>query len=325
MRAIQLYHLRDGVSDSVTAEQVPKILQDADGLLWVDIESPTPADIAWLADIFLLHPLVQEDMQNQRQRCKLDPYDDYYFFVLRAIDYSADNHDISSQQLSIVLGSRFLITVHQDAITAMQVIHKRWQQTRVAIRTTSYLFYLVSDIVVDSYFPIVDQIGERIDDLDERIMQTPSQQVLREVFGLRRALLEIRKILGPMRDAYNELIREEENTPIVLVEPTRVYLNDVYDHVLRMTDFVDTYRDMLSGTLDAYQSSQSNQLNANMQRLTVAATVLATATLITGFYGMNLRGLMINSPWRYGGLSVLLVLLVITLLEIWLFRRIKWL
>jgi magnesium transporter len=133
----------------------------------------------------------------------------------------------------------------------------------------------------------------------------------------------MRKLLGPLRDALNELLATENDSTLGL-EHTRAYFSDVFDHVLRLTDFVDTYRDMLSGSLEAYQSSLANRLNENMQRLTVAATVLATATVITGFFGMNLRGLLINSPWAYGGHLVVGGLVVITLVEIWLFHRKRW-
>lgn len=325
MRNYQLYHLGKGISQAVNEAEIPALLQADNGLLWIDILQPKEDDFSWLADTFHLHPLAIEDMQNQRQRGKVDRYENYYFFVQRAIDYHAESHSITSQQLNIIIGTRFIITVQNDNIAAMPEVHKRWQQTRLADENSSHLFYLISDMVVDSYFPIIDQIGELIDDMDEAVLLNPSPESLGNIFTLRRALLEIRKILGPMRDAYNELIREEESEPLFLVGQTRLYINDVYDHILRLTDFVDTYREMLSGTLEAYQSSQSNRLNANMQRLTVGATVLATATLITGFFGMNLSGLGINSHWPYASLVVCLILLIITAIEIWLFRRIKWL
>lgn len=130
-----------------------------------------------------------------------------------------------------------------------------------------------------------------------------------------------------MRDAFNELIREEEDGGIFgSGRQTRAYFMDVFDHILRITDFIDTYRDMLSGSLDAFQSSLANRLNENMQRLTVVTTVLATATVITGFYGMNVRGLGVNNlDYPYSGFILLIVLVVVTLIELWIFRRKGWL
>ena len=246
MRNYQLYHLGKGISQAVNEDEIPSLLLADDGLIWIDVLQPDVGDFIWLEKTFQLHPLVIEDMQNQRQRCKLDRYSNYYFFVQRAIEYNAEKHLVASQQLNIIIGERFLITLQNGSIAAMPEVHKRWQQTRIADENSSHLFYLVSDMLVDSYFPIVDQIGELIDDMDEAVLKLPSPESLGTIFSLRKALLEIRKILGPMRDAYNELIREEESEPLFLVGQTRVYINDVYDHILRLTDFVDTYRDMLS-------------------------------------------------------------------------------
>ncbi|HEX2948684.1 MAG TPA: magnesium/cobalt transporter CorA [Armatimonadota bacterium] len=319
------YQAKTGKTATIDFSQVPSLLPQSDMLLWVDCEHPDDDELSQLASTFSFHPLSMEDVRNQHQRSKVDKYDDYYFFVLRSIDYYPRSHRVDSVQLDLFIGRNYLVSIHADTIPAIAQAHRRWEQAHFPSEAVSYLFYLISDVVIDSYFPIIDSIGEIIDEIDSAILESPTRHTLRNVFTLRKSLLNIRKILAPTRDAFNELIRSEEGGMIFPLQQTRAYFSDVYDHILRLTDFVDTYRDMLSGTLDAYQSSLSNKLNENMQRLTVAATVLASSTVITGFFGMNVRGMMIQSPWRYGGLLVLIILIVTTLIEIWLFRRKGWL
>lgn len=320
----EVYRTDTGMMESVEPAEVATQRAQSNTLLWVDVEKPTESELSWLAETFHLHPLAMEDVRNPRQRSKVDRYDEQFFFVMRAIHYHGRSHRIDSVQLDTFIGTNYLLTVHQTPLPPLISVHKRWQEAHAPGRSIPFLFYMIADAVVDSYFPVVDALGECIDTIDSTVFANPDTRALQEIFLLRRSLLTIRKLLGPLRDALNELMRAEDEA-IISVRDAMMYLTDVFDHVLRLTDFVDTYRDMLSGSLEAYQSSLANKLNTNMQRLTVAATVLATSTVITGFFGMNLQGLLINSNWRYGGLAVLLFLLVITAVEIYIFHRKRWL
>lgn len=294
-------------------------------MLWVDLQKPDEEELSWLCNAFQFHPLAMEDVRKQRQRSKVDWYDRYYFFVLHTINYHKRAGTVDSDEIDIFLGKNFLVTVHRDANHVIEQVRQRWEKASFPNEATPFLFYLVVDAIVDSYFPVLDTIGDSIDEIDAKVFTKPEQSVLKRIFTLRHTLLNIRKIIAPLRDSFNELIRSEETSQLFNIEQTTAYLNDVFDHVLRLTDFVDTYRDMLSGSLDAYQSSLANVLNENMQRLTVAATVLATNAVITGFFGMNLQGMGINSSWPYGGYVLVAFIVVITLFEIWLFRRKGWL
>ena len=318
------YNTLTGTIAKLEPDEVVPALAQRDAVLWVDLQNPEESELNWLQQTFNFHPLALEDVRNQRQRAKVDRYTGYYFFVMRAIHHHPRAHRVDSTQVNLFIGLNYLVTVHREPIAALDDARARWEESRLPAEATSYLFYLVTDAVVDSYFPVIDAIGDLIDDLDKELLSKPTRATIGIIFDLRRSLLTIRKILAPQRDAFNELIRSEEGGKIFHLEQTRVYFSDVYDHILRQTDFVDTYRDMLSGSMDAYQSSLSNKLNENMQRLTVAATVLATSTVITGFFGMNLQGMGINSPWPYGGLLTLIILVVITVIEIWIFYRMKW-
>jgi len=288
MISAQLYRPATGTVEQISFEQVGPLLSRDDVLLWIDISAPEEEELAALASTFQFHPLAMEDVNNQRQRAKVDRYDDFYFIVLPVIDFCAKTYEVSEGEIDIFIGERYLVTIHRNHAPIMEQVWRRCLAGKLTRPTPVFLFYLVSDAVVDSYFPITDQVGEIIDEIDEQIFAEPTNSILRPIFQLRHGMLQIRKALGPMRDAFNELLREEEDGSILHgTRHTRAYLTDVFDHILRIIDVIDTYRDMLSGSLDAFQSSLSNRLNENMQRLTVAATILATATVVTGFYGMN--------------------------------------
>lgn len=283
MLSCERYNAPTGQIESVNPGSLPSLAADRVSLFWVDLTHPSVEELAWLETTFAFHPLAMEDVRHQEQRAKVDGYPGYYFVILRTIHYHPRSHRIDSTQLSVFVGLNYLVTVHQSTNAAIEQARKRWAETRFPTEATSYLFYLLADVVVDCNFPVIDQIGDSIDVLDQQILSAPGKTTIETMFTYRRNLLTIRKILTPLRDVFNELIRSEEGGRIFAIEQTRAYFSDVYDHILRLVDFVDTYRDMLSGSFDAYQSSLANRLNENMQRLTVAATVLATSTVITGF------------------------------------------
>ncbi len=310
----------------IKQDAIPAALADQETLLWVELSAPEDSELTWLAETFCFHQLAMEDVRNPHQRPKLDSYGSYNFFVLRRIVHHPRSHSIQSEQVDCFIGANYLVVVHRAECPELEAVRTRWEQLPVHRRMNpSFLFYLVADAIIDAFFPIIDSIGDIIDEQDQLIFNKPDRRSFATIFRLRRSLLNIRRILGPMRDAFNEYLRIEESEGPEPGEGVRLYFSDVYDHILRLTDFVDTYRDMLSGSMEAYQSSISNKLNENMQHLTVGATVLATTTAVTGFYGMNLRGLGIASPVEYGSGIVMLVIILITLIELWLFKRAGWL
>lgn len=325
MIIVERYETNTGKAMRILPEQVGEHLHQEGVLLWVDLQQPDAAELAWLRDTFHFHPLALDDVQKHRQRAKIDRYGGYYFFVAHSIIYDAEALEVAANEIDLFIGRDYLVSIQEAPFVSIGEVHRRLEEAHLAVESTPFLAYLILDAVVDQYFPIIDDIGDLIDELDTVIIEQPNREALQKIFRLRRSLLLIRKQIGPLRDALNELIREEESEQLIPRGKARVYFTDVFDHVLRLTDFVDTYRDMLASSIDAYQSSLSNVLNINIQRLTVAATVLATATLITGFFGMNVRGAFINIPWPYTGWLILAALIVLTVVEIWYFRRKGWL
>jgi len=324
MITVDCYETQTGKVERIGREQVPANLRQEGTILWVDLQQPGDEELDWLRDTFHFHPLAMEDVKRHQERAKIDRYDNYYFFILHAIEYDTDRLKVDIHETDLFIDRDYLVSIHGVELPGLDEVRNRLKEARLPQGTTSFLTYLITDSVVDHYFPAIDDIGDLIDELDAAIIEKPDRESMRKIFRLRRNLLLIRKHIAPLRDALNELIRGEESEQLFPNNNARMYFSDIYDHVLRLTDFVDTYRDMLSGSIDAYQSSLSNVLNVNIQRLTVAATILATGTLITGFFGMNENGAFIHSPWPYGGWVILGVLLVLTMLEIWYFRRIGW-
>lgn len=324
MIIVERYETETGRAARIAPEQVPENLHHEGVLLWVDLQQPDDTELSWLRDTFHFHPLAMDDVQKHQQRAKIDRYEGYYFFVAHSITYDEATLEVDANEIDLFIGQDYLVSIQQAPFVSIGEVHRRLDDAHLAVESTPFLAYLIIDAVVDHYFPIIDAAGDLIDELDAVIIEDPDRGALQKIFRLRRSLLLIRKQIGPLRDALNELIREEESEQLIPHGKSRVYFSDVFDHVLRLTDFVDTYRDMLTGSIDAYQSSLSNVLNINIQRLTVAAMVLATATLITGFFGMNVHGAFINIRWPHTGWIILVVLLVITVVEIWYFKRKGW-
>jgi len=324
MILVQRYTPSTGKIEQIDPEHVGPLLPQEDLVLWVDLQHPTDDELHWLSDTFHFHPLAMEDVRKQRQRSKLEWYEGYYFIVLHAIKFHKRSGRLDSDEIDTFLGKNYLVTVHRNSAPIIAQVRQRWNESACPREETSFLFYLLLDAVVDDYFPALDDIGDIIDTIDTTISTKPDPAMLNRIFSLRHTLLSIRKIVTPLRDALNELIRSEESGHLFPLTKTTAYFNDVFDHALRVIDFVDTYRDMLSSSVEAYQSSLSNRLNENMQRLTVVATILATNAAITGFFGVNLRGMGVGSEWPYGAQILFLTIIVVTLFELWIFRRKGW-
>ncbi len=229
---------------------------------------------------------------------------------------------MAPRQISIFAGENFVVTVHAEPLSFMAETAERWQQSDdpAVSRTIGLLVYTLLDAIVDQYFPIIDDISDQIDDLEDRIFEHFDQQTQKDLFSLKKRLLAIRKVVAPERDVLNVLLRRD--TPI-FSEATLVYLQDVYDHILRVTDAVDTYRDLLASALDVYLTVTSNRLNKVMKTLTASSIILMSMTLVASIYGMN----FVNIPelqWVHGYYYALGLMALIGIALSGVFRRIDW-
>ena len=276
-------------------------------VLWVHCEVPDDAEVSAIASRFHVHPLAVEDLRNSNQRPKLDDYGDQLFVVLfGAIKLSDDS--IGLAEVHFLIGDGYLVTVTTDPMPAIEALEKQLdQRPELCGSSPDMMFYRICDSLVNSVFPLLDNIGAQIDAVEDEVLETPDRQTLRTIFGLKRDLLTLRRVTGPQRDLLQSLT--SPRTPRIGDE-TQLFLRDVYDHTVRIAEEVDSFRDLVSGSLDAYLTSISNRLGEQTRRLTVVATIFLPLTFLTGFFGMNFAFLIghIDTPQAFFiGLGVMAI------------------
>ncbi|MCI0665449.1 MAG: magnesium/cobalt transporter CorA, partial [Acidobacteria bacterium] len=259
---------------------------------------------------------------SQHQRPKVEEYTGYYFIVLYEATLVNDEYQLELRELNIFLGKNYLVTVHSQQIRAIKTAENLWQGwTDLAERGTGLLAYLLIDAIVDDYLPLLDGISDRMDELEDQVFGDFQPESLHEIFRIKKQLLFLRRVIAPLRDVFNTMLRREQ--PIFSRETT-VYFQDVFDHLIRVADTIDSLRDMLNSTMDAYLSVSGNRMNMVMKRLTALSTILMSVTLIAGIYGMNFT-FMPELGWRYGYIGTLVAMVLIGLAIFFYFRKIKWL
>ncbi len=261
------------------------LLAQQDAVIWVDLMGPDEADVKLMRDVFHFHPLAIEDTLNQRQRPKIEEYRDHLFLILNPV--AEFQEDLDFRELNVFVGHNYVVTVH---ITDEPIIAEVMQRCEARVQTTQpvsvgFLVYALADSVVDQYFPLLDDIGDQIETISEQIIENPQRNDLNRVFRLKRALAEMWRVAGGQRDMFNAITRQE--TKYISEDIMRYYMRDVYDHLLRISDTVSTFRDNMAGVIDLYMSAVSNRLNVVVQRLTVVTIGIGVLTVISGFYGMN--------------------------------------
>jgi magnesium transporter len=294
-------------------------LRAADAFFWLDLLAPSGEDVRALGEIFALHPLALEDTLSFGQRPKLDEYEDKVLLVFYGAHHepsSEPEHDLVEVHLHI--SGSWLVTVHREPCTHLQQA-KRLAHDRT-LRSEEYAVYKVLDALTDSFFPMLEALDERIDDLEDAMAGRPTADDRQEVFTLKRELIAIRQRVNPQRDLLasgGDLINR---LPGFMSDQAHDYFRDVYDHLLRISEQLDFFRENLSGVLDVYLSTESNRLSEVGTRLTILATVFLPMTVVTGFFGQNFAWLVrhIDTLWSFlvfgvGGLVVPIVVLLVLL------------
>jgi magnesium transporter len=304
------------------AEELSDYCETEKNIVWADVSDPTSEDFTELAEEFGFHPLSIEDCRNAHQRPKIEEFPGYYFVVLYEAELVGPEDDLELRELNIFLGPNYLVTVHSRPIRAIETAKRLWGEwTDRAEHGAGLIAYLLTDAVVDDYLPLLDVLSDHMDDLEDQIFGDFQPEAIQEIFRIKKQLLFLRRTVTPLRDVFNTMLRREQ--PIFARE-THVYFQDVFDHIIRVADTIDTLRDMLSSTMDAYLSVSGNRMNMIMKRLTSVATVLMSVTLIAGIYGMNFK-YMPELEWRYGYVFALLSMVVVGLVLYFYLRRVKWL
>jgi len=301
---------------------ISDVLANPDNIVWLDIRDPTEQDIALLRHGFGFHPLAVEDVIRAHERPKVDAYGSYYFIVFYAAHHNAATDEIETQALNMFIGANYLVTVHEGEIRQIAETQARWQAPGSPLgHRVAALVHALLDAVVDDYFPLMDQVADRIDDLEDTVFIKFEESSIQTLFGLKKDLLHLRRVVAPERDVLNRLLRRE--LPVFKPEDM-AYLQDVYDHIVRVTDSIDTYRDLLSSALDSYLSVQSNNLNQIVKLLTIASIILMSNALVSGIYGMNFQ-FMPELGWKLGYPFALGLMVIISTALTLYFRRRKWL
>jgi magnesium transporter len=301
-----------------TPEAITACLQTGEQGFWLDIENPDDSDYTILQDTFRFHPLTLEDIRHQNQRPKIEEYEGYTFVVLFAADWDQDQLKIREHHL--YLSKRYLVTVHIEPSPELTALLSRF---RVAPELTHkglpFLFYLVVDKLVDALFPVIDRIDDETDAIEDTIVERPTPQTLERIYHLKHAAVDLRKALGAQRDLFQRL-----TTQSIAGQEMTVYFRDVYDHIVRQYETVDSLRDLLTSTMDVYLSTVSNRLNEVVRRLTVIATLFMPLTFITGFFGMNFAWL-VNRISTLGAFAVCVTIMLLTIgFQVAYFRRRGW-
>jgi magnesium transporter len=287
---------------------------------WLEIQDPDDADYALLLNTFHYHPLTVEDIQQENARPKLEQYRGYLF----AIVFTArlDKSELAYQEHHLYFSKNALVTVHHGPAPELASLLERFRKTPdLTQRDPSFLEYLIINALTDGMFPVLDQLDERIDALEDQIIDRPTNRTLSQIYKLKHDVIELRRILSAQREVFQHLVTHSVQFHS---EDTSVYYRDVYDHVVRQYETVDSLRDLLTGSMDVYLSTVSNRLNGSMRQLTVIASLFLPLTFLSGFFGMNFGFLVgkIASPFAFaGGVSIMLTSILI---QLYIFRRRGW-
>jgi magnesium transporter len=292
-------------------DPISVVQQPLANVAWFDLGDPASPALDELARRYALHELQVEDVRHGGQRAKAEEHPRYIFCVLKALQ---PGDALAFGDLYVFFGGDFLLTIHAGPCGVVDKLRRRAQGDQVA--RLDRLLYLLVDTIVDEYIPVLDQVADEISDVESEVLHRPDPEMLRKIFRLKRKLIEFRRTSGAMREVVNALMRREHG---FLGDDLDPYFRDVYDHLVRIVDLVETYRDLLTGSLDIYLSAVANRTNQVMKVLTIYGTIALPFVIITGFFGMNLK-----LPWSqdpHGATYAVLVMLGSGAIALWYFRR----
>jgi len=314
------------VIEEQTVESVEQILQcrEKDTVTWVNIEGLGNVElIGAIGEAFNIHPLVLEDILNTHQRPKLEEYDDYSYCVLKGISLAKNGFSVEYEQISILILNDFVFTFKEKQDELFEPVRRRLRSSKGHFRSqgADYLAYVILDTIVDSYFTLQDSLDDIIDSIEEELLTEPTKVTMATIQRLKHELIIIRRSISPLREMLNAILRSE--SPLI-EEKTLIYFRDIFDHVLRISESIESSRDMVAGLLDIYMTTISNKMNEIMIFLTVFASIFIPLTFIAGIYGMNFEYMPeLKWKWAYPALWVAFIAIPVILLGY--FKKKKWL
>lgn len=276
------------VSRDLSLKDLSACVREGRGPLWVDIDTSVRQQLALLEKVFGFHPLSIEDVMNPNSRAKVEAYDNYLFVVLRAVrldEQTQDPYDLETENMHFFISQNVLVTAHHGPSKLIDsVAELAMRSTDLIGRGPGRLAHLVMDAAVDSFFPVLDRIDDFIDSLEERVFHEFREEALRDIFAVKRMVLSLRRYLAPEREIFNVLTNRP--SPYLSTD-IQLYYRDIYDHILRINDSLETYRDLLSSTMESYLTQVSNRLGLITKGLSVVATLSVPFVVVSGMWGMN--------------------------------------
>ncbi|MEO5588172.1 MAG: magnesium/cobalt transporter CorA [Gemmatimonadaceae bacterium] len=303
-------------------EDIPAILT-GHPVTWVDIQGLGDERLLRrVAEMFNLHPLALEDAVNVPQRPKSEMYEHHYLYITRMTMLRSATAELETEQVSIFLGRNYVLTLQERCGDVFDPVRSRVHAGIGAIRHSGpdYLAYALIDTIIDGYYPVLEQVGERLEGLEEKALATAQKSTLREIYDTKRQLLNLRRAVWPQREAVNSMIRDE--SPLI-TPAVRIYLRDCYDHTVQLIDVTETFRELCGNLLDLYMSSVSMRTNDVMKLLTIMSSIFIPLTFLAGIYGMNFDRIPeLHVPWAYPALLLLMGVIGIGML--FMFWKIGW-
>jgi len=311
----------EGLREGLNPADLPALLARPDRVVWVDLNQPTAGETAVLSDVFHFHPLAIEDCRGAHahpQHPKIEDFRDYLFILTHGVTPDASSRDFRTRTLSLFLGKNFLVSYHRDASRSVeQAMESARRNPKVMEQGSDSVLYTILDFQVEQYLPVLEQFEKSVTTMEERVFDTPTREVLQGVLAVRRSLMRLRRISGHQRDILTRLVRRE----FPMIDEKAIYhLRDVQDHLVRITDLADTFREIVAGALEAHLSIVSNRTNEVMRVLTVVSTLFIPLTFIVGVYGMNFEHFP-ELRWRYGYPAVWVVMIAVAFGMIRFFRK----
>ena len=296
-------------------------------MTWIHVHGHAAPDLLRnIGNAFGLHPLALEDVLNSGQRPKVESYDGQLFVVMSLPVHP--NGSITTEQVSLFVGKDFMVSFHNGRADPFELVRKRLRNHTGHIRSggPDHLLYALLDVIIDEGFPVLEDLGEEIEDIEEVLLATPDKTTLNSIHHIKRELLLLRRMLWPHREVLNSLLRGDH---ALIRDDTKTYLRDCYDHTIQIMDLLETYRDIMTGMLDIYLSSVSMRLNDVMRVLTVITTLFIPPTFVVGVYGMNFDPAaspwnMPELEWKYGYVFAWLIIVAMMGGMLVYFKRKKW-
>jgi magnesium transporter len=312
------------ITEGVAVEQLPELLQDQSLVIWVDMEMPTEVDEQVLLDVFHFHPLTVEDCRENRHYPKIEEFPGYLYFIVHGVRADTSPDRFNTIELDGFLGRNFVITYHHDTFRSINNVKQLLRTSPVACqRGPAFLLHQILDQVVDYYSPVLDDFDDRVDQLEQEIfgLKRPNNQILSQIQDLKRGVLRLRRISTKQMDI---LLRMSRGEFVLIPDEMRPFYRDVFDHLVRVVDLAENYRDLISGSLDAYLSVVSNRMNEIMKVLTIFSAIMLPLTFIAGVYGMNFDN-MPELHSRFGYYATLVVMAAVAIGMLIFFWRRGWL